>query len=233
MTVARGWFVTGTDTGVGKTLVSVALLHRLRESGIAAVGMKPVASGSARTPAGLRNADALALAAASALRLPYDVLNPYAFAPAIAPHVAADLAGVRVDPARIQDAYARIAAVAAAVVVEGAGGWLVPTGPDGSMADLPGLLGLDVVLVVGLRLGCINHALLTAESVTRRGVRLAGWVGNAIDPDFAHAEASILTLRQSLPAACLGIVPTLPSADPRLVAAYLDIRALVDSPSQH
>jgi dethiobiotin synthetase len=224
--------MTGTDTGVGKTLVSVALLRRLREAGITAAGMKPVASGSERTPAGLRNEDALALAAASGFPFPYDVVNPYAFEPAIAPHVAAAEAGVTIDPGRILAAYARITSIAEAVVVEGAGGWLVPLGGVTSLADLPRLLGLDVVLVVGLRLGCINHALLTAESIARRDVRLAGWVGNAIDPGFARAEASIATLRESLPAPCLGIVPSLAPADPGLAAAHLDIRPLI-SPRPH
>lgn len=205
--MAKGFFITGTDTGVGKTLVSCVLLHALRARGLRAAGMKPVASGCEQTPAGLRNADALALQAASSSPPDYATLNPYAFAPAIAPHLAAQAAGVTMDFARITSCYQALARQADAVVVEGAGGWRVPLGPSGDMADLAAALGLPVILVVGLRLGCLNHARLSAEAIRTRGLPLAGWVANALDPDMAERAANVATLIQTLPAPCLGQLP--------------------------
>lgn len=195
---ARGCFVTGTDTGVGKTLVSQVLLHTLRRAHTAVAGFKPVASGCDHTPEGLRNADALALQAASSVALSYDTVNPYAFAPPIAPHLAAEQAGVNID----LDAIVRgIEAVDAdRIVVEGVGGWLVPLNHRQSVADLAQTLGLPVVLVVGLRLGCLNHALLTAEAIRARGLELAGWVANQIDPAFVCCDENIATLQERLEA---------------------------------
>ena len=205
----RDFFVTGTDTGVGKTLVSTGLLRAWRHRGRAAAGMKPVASGSAVTPRGLRNDDALALLAQSARDWPYELVNPYAFAPAIAPHLAAAEAGtgIRLEP--IVQAFRRLQAGSQVVVVEGAGGFLVPLGPALSFADLPAALGLEVILVVGLRLGCLNHALLAAEAIARRGLTLAGWVGSAIDPAFARPEANLDSLQRRLDGPCIGVVPHL------------------------
>ncbi|MBM5812301.1 MAG: dethiobiotin synthase [Gammaproteobacteria bacterium] len=203
----RDFFVTGTDTGVGKTLVTAAVLRRLREAGHTVAGMKPVAAGASRGPAGPVNDDALLLQAESSARHPYAVVNPYLFEPPIAPHLAAAAAAVRIDFARIAAALARLRAAADVVLVEGAGGLLVPLDEQRSLAELPRLLGLEVILVVGLRLGCLNHALLTAEAARARGLALAGWVGNRIDPQFAYCEENIATLRALLPAPCLGIVP--------------------------
>jgi dethiobiotin synthetase len=222
--MARGLFVTGTDTGVGKTLVAAGLLHALRRQGLVVAGMKPVASGAILTPDGLRNDDALALAAACSARWPYEVINPYAFEPAIAPHIAAAEAGVIVDLAVLQRAYGELAAASDAVVVEGAGGFLVPLGPALSFADLPAALGLEVVLVVGLRLGCLNHAFLTAEAIAARGLTLAGWVGNQVDPHFARLEENLAALRRTLPAPCWGVVSWQPAGDPSLAAAALSAR---------
>ena len=202
----RDFFVTGTDTGVGKTLVSAALLRALRGQGLAVAGMKPVASGAARTPGGLRNEDALALAAESSRPWPYETINPYCFEPAIAPHIAAAEAGVGIRLEPIEQAFRRLQAGSDTVIVEGAGGFLVPLGSRLSFADLPGALGLDVMLVVGLRLGCLNHAFLTAEAIGARGLRLAGWVGNQVDPVFARHDENVAALRQGLAAPCLGIV---------------------------
>ncbi len=203
----KGFFITGTDTGVGKTLVSCALLYALRARGLRVVGMKPVASGCEPTPEGLRNADALALQAASSSPPDYATLNPYAFAPAIAPHLAARAASVEINFARIRGCQEELIRQADAVVVEGAGGWRVPLGPNGDMADLAATLGWPVILVVGMRLGCLNHALLSAAAIRARGLPLAGWVANTIDPDMAERAANEATLAQALPAPCLGRIP--------------------------
>ncbi len=219
--MSRDFFVTGTDTGVGKTLVTVALLRRLREAGVAVAGMKPVAAGSVAGPEGPPNEDALLLQAESSVRHPYAIVNPYLFEPAIAPHLAAAEAGIFIDTARIVAAHATLRAGADVVLAEGAGGFLVPLDAGRSFADLPALLGMDVLLVVGLRLGCLNHALLTAEAVARRGLTLAAWIGNAIDPGFARRDENIATLAARLPAPCLGIVPWMPVADVGEAAAAL------------
>lgn len=202
---ARGLFVTGTDTGVGKTLVSQVLLYALRRRHAAVAGFKPVASGCERTPEGLRNDDALALQAASSIPLAYEVVNAYAFAPPIAPHLAAEQAGVDID---IDVILQRIGSVDAdRIIVEGVGGWLVPLNRRQSVADLAQRLNLPVVLVVGLRLGCLNHALLTADAIRSRGLELAGWVANRIDPGFERCEENIATLQGRLDAPLLMRIP--------------------------
>lgn len=217
----REYWVTGTDTGVGKTLVTAGLLRRLRESGLAVAGMKPVAAGSGPGPEGPVNEDALLLQAESSVRHPYADVNPWLFEPPIAPHLAAAEAGVVIDTARIAAAHARLRAGADVVLAEGAGGFLVPLDEDRSLADLPALLGMDVLLVVGLRLGCLNHALLTAEAIAARGLMLAGWIGNALDPGFSRRDENIATLAARLPAPCLGIVPWMASPDVGTAAAAL------------
>jgi dethiobiotin synthetase len=218
----KGAFVTGTDTDCGKTVVACGLVAALRSRGLRVGVMKPVSAGSEPTPDGLRNQDALDLMAESGLGLPYETVNPWVFAPAIAPHIAAAQAGTPIRFAPLFDAFARVSAAGDAVVVEGAGGWRVPLGPDGDMADLAAALGLPVLLVVGLRLGCLSHALLTAESIERRGCRLAGWIGNRVDPRMAVAEENVATLRERLPAPCLGVVPRLDHPNGAAVAAQLD-----------
>ncbi|MCC7215144.1 MAG: dethiobiotin synthase [Burkholderiales bacterium] len=196
--MTRGIFVTGTDTGVGKTHVAVALLRALAAAGVRAVGMKPVAAGigAGETVA----ADVAALAAADCCAVPLRDRNPYAFAPAIAPHVAARDAGVVIYVEAIAAAYARLAAAADVVVVEGAGGVRVPVGPDRDMLDLARALRLPVLLVVGVRLGCLNHALLSADAIQRRGLPLAGWVANRVDPGMARAGDSVAELAVRLAA---------------------------------
>lgn len=227
--MSKGIFVTGTDTGIGKTRVSQALLFGLRSSGLCALGMKPVASGCERTDRGLRNADALALQQASSLALPYSLINPYAFEEPIAPHLAARFAGVNIDLMRLQQAYREIAAQADVVIVEGAGGWRLPLsenpGENRFLSDLVEQLELDVVLTVGLRLGCLNHALLTAEAIAKKS-RLLGWVGNQIDPSFSYAQENIDSLRALLPAPCLGVLPYAPAAEPETLAVKLDLQVL-------
>jgi dethiobiotin synthetase len=221
-------FVTGTDTAVGKTLVSAALLRRFRQHGLRVAGMKPVASGCESTPAGLRNDDALALQAESSANWPYATINPFAYGPAIAPHVAADEVGMPIDFDTIRARYKTLAAVSDRVVVEGAGGWLVPLAGRRTIADLATALGLDVVLVVGLRLGCLNHAFLSADAIAGRGLRLAGWVANTIDPAYERLEANLATLDERLPAPRLGLIPHGRPGDVAAAAAALDVAPLLE-----
>jgi dethiobiotin synthetase len=209
----RDFFVTGTDTGVGKTLVAGAILRRLREAGVTVAGMKPIAAGAVVGPEGPANEDALLLQAESSTRHPYATVNPCLFEPAIAPHIAAADAGVPIETDRIMAAHAALCASADVVIAEGAGGFLVPLDATRSCAELPRLLGMDVILVVGLRLGCLNHALLTAEAVAARGLTLAGWVGNTLAPDFPRREANIATLAARIAAPCIGIVPWMAEPD--------------------
>jgi dethiobiotin synthetase len=217
----RDFFVTGTDTGVGKTLASAALLRAWRRRGRSVAGMKPVASGSMMTSAGLRNEDALALQAESSLAWDYETVNPYAFEPPVAPHIAASEAGTEVRLEKILHIFQKLKNASERVVVEGAGGFLVPLGPQHSFADLPRALGLEVILVVGLRLGCLNHAFLTAEAVAARELPLAGWIGNLVDPGFGRIEQNLESLHAGIPAPCLGVIPHLPDPDLEPVIAAL------------
>lgn len=204
----HAWFVTGTDTNVGKTLVCCALLHALRAHGLSAVGMKPVASGCLLTPDGARHADAEALMAASSVALDYAAVNPYALCGATAPHLAAQAEGVTISIDSIAQAFARLQARAEAVVVEGVGGWSVPIDATRTMADVVACLRLPVVLVVGIRLGCLNHALLTAAAIEQAGCRLAGWVANHLGTDHdGMLEGYVAALRERLPAPLLGEIP--------------------------
>lgn len=219
----RGLFVTGTDTGVGKTVASVALIQRLRTAGLRVVGMKPVASGCERTPDGWRNDDALRLQAASDPCPVYEDVNPYALERATAPQLAARAMGVRADLAQLVDAYARLAEQADAVVVEGVGGWAAPLDDELDQVDLVRKLELPVVLVVGLRLGCLNHARLTARAIQSDGMRLIGWIGNRVDPTFAECDEYVELLRGALPAPCLGVLPYAQSSDAAAIASSLSL----------
>jgi dethiobiotin synthetase len=205
--IPQRFFVTGTDTGVGKTRVATALCCAFVDAGRRVAGMKPVASGCVATPEGLRNDDALALQRAMNVRARYAEVNPYAFEPAIAPHIAALEAGRRIDFDHLDRCFERLCLQSDVLVVEGAGGWLAPLDAEKSFADLATRWQLEVILVVGLRLGCLNHALLTAESIERRGLRLRGWVGNSIDPNFARQQENLDTLRARIGAPCLGVLP--------------------------
>ncbi len=211
-------FVIGTDTGVGKTLVAAALLHKCRERGFTCVGMKPVAAGRGQSGG---NEDVDALIAAGNQAADRRLVNPYFFDEPIAPHIAAEEAGVVMALSRIKDCFTQLSAAADAVVVEGAGGFLVPLGADQDSGDLARLLGLPLVLVVGMRLGCINHALLTQEAIRSRGLTLAGWVANRVSPDMERFEANLAALRQRLAAPLLGVVPFLDPPDPAAAADYL------------
>ncbi|MCC6610263.1 MAG: dethiobiotin synthase [Burkholderiales bacterium] len=221
--------VIGTDTGVGKTLVAAALLAGLAAAGLRCVGMKPVAAGLMRRGDAWVSEDAEALMRAASVQAPRALVNPYALREAAAPDLAARREGARIALARIMRAFAELRAMSDAVVVEGAGGFRVPLGDGLDGGDLAQALNVPVVLVVGMRLGCINHALLTAEAVAARGLTLAGWVANRIDATMAHFEQNVETLQARLDARRLGIVPNL--AQPRFetMAPMLDVRALLDT----
>jgi len=206
--MAPALFVAGTDTGIGKTHAACTLIHALRAEGRRVCGMKPVASGCVDTAQGLRNDDALALQAASSEPLPaYEQINPIALREPLSPHLAAAHAGVTIALPALEAAFHALAARYDTVVVEGVGGWRVPLGPKLLASDLPKAWTLPVVLVVGLRLGCLNHAVLTAEAIAADGCRLIGWIGNCIDPEMAAVGENIDTLHALLPAPCLGILP--------------------------
>jgi dethiobiotin synthetase len=221
----HGFFVTGTDTGVGKTVVSCGLLRAACARGLRSVGMKPVAAGAEMHGNEWVNDDVAALRAAGNVAAPASEVNPYCFAPPIAPHIAAAEAGVDIEVDVIARAYAALSARADLVVVEGAGGYLVPLGLDVDMALLAERLALPVVLVVGMRLGCINHALLTAEAIRARGNVLAGWVANHIDPYMDRSEANVETLAGRIGAPLIGRVPH--EADSHVIDPALDIGTLL------
>jgi len=224
----RGLFVTGTDTGCGKTEVALGLMAALQARRLRVGGMKPVASGCAATPGGLRNPDAERLQWQASREVPYDLVNPFAFAPPVAPHIAADAAGVRIAPQVIQSAYGELAGRFDLLVVEGVGGWAVPLGPGFLVSDLPVLLDLPVVMVVGLRLGCLNHALLTHAAMRRAGVRIAGWVANQIEPQMAFVEENLAALLERIDAPLLGRLPRLASPSGARCAAYLEPLAALE-----
>jgi dethiobiotin synthetase len=203
----RDFLVTGTDTGVGKTLVAAALVRWFAGQGFRAIGMKPVAAGCELRAGILGNDDVAALLAASNVAVDEQDVNPYRFAPPIAPHIAAAQAGVRISIETIAAAYASLCRKADAVIVEGAGGWLVPLNEQDDFSDLAGTLDLPVLLVVGMRLGCLNHAFLTAEMIQQKRLRLAGWVANRLDPQMVEFDANLEALRERLSAPLLGIVP--------------------------
>ncbi len=201
---ARGYFITGTDTAAGKTYAARLLVEALKRRGLRVAVMKPVAAG---VDADGMNEDVRLLMAAANVAAPPELVNPYCFASAIAPHLAARLAGVSMQLEVIEQAYAQLAAQAEAVVVEGAGGFLVPFNDACGMDAISLRLGLPVIMVVGLRLGCLNHALLTAEAIRARGLILAGWIANRIDPHMAATADNLASLRSILRAPCLGEIP--------------------------
>ena len=221
-----GYFVTGTDTGVGKTLVAAALIHALKKEGWRVAGMKPVASGCRNTALGLRNEDAEILMAASAELQDYALVNPYAFAPAIAPHLAANEAGQKIELERILDSFEAISGSSDLVVVEGVGGWRVPLGRVITTEHMAKAFDLPVILVVGIRLGCLNHALLTVDAIERAGLRLAGWVANQVTQDMERTAENIETLQQRIEAPRLGKIPFTESPDPASAATLLQLQGL-------
>ena len=225
-----GYFITGTDTNVGKTVITLGLMQYLQQQGQTLAAMKPVASGCEQTPQGLRNEDALQLMQQSSISLDYELVNPYAFEPAIAPHIAAARCGVRIEPEKIRQIYATLTEQADCVLVEGVGGWQVPLHDQLTMADLAVLLGLDVILVVAIRLGCLNHALLTVAAIQSSGLKLAGWVANCLPSGQAEAaDENINTLKSMISAPILGIVPALGKVSARAVAGCLSLQAAANT----
>ena len=225
--MSRAYFITGTDTDAGKTTVASGLLCAARRQGLSTAAVKPVASGCEWNEGGWRNSDALALWAQCSIPLAYEQVNPYSFEPAIAPHVAAREAGVALGALAICGAVSEVLSQRADFsVVEGAGGWRVPLNEHEMLSAIPLALGLPVILVVGVRLGCINHAVLTAEAIRNDGLQVAGWVANVVDPSTARIEESLRTLEGLLSAPCLGQVPRLAFAHADAVADCLDLSVL-------
>lgn len=222
------FFITGTDTEIGKTTIACGLLHVARESGLTTAAAKPVAAGCEETPEGLRNEDALALQAQCRPHLAYDLINPIALKSAIAPHIAAHEEGVPLTVELLAGGCLQVFdRQADLTLVEGAGGWRVPLNGDQTLADLARDLDIPVVMVVGMKLGCINHALLTADAIAADGLRLAGWVANQVDPDMSRPSENLATLREQLAAPCLGFVPWMEQPSAAAVAAYLDLAPLI------
>lgn len=223
----KRFFVTGTDTEIGKTTIAAGILHAAHSAGLTTAGVKPVAAGCDITADGPRNDDALALLAQCRPALEYGQVNPIALEAAIAPHIAAQEEGVALGTGVLADACRAVFALQRDLtLVEGAGGWLVPLNVDETLADLAKMLQAPVIMVVGMRLGCINHALLTAQTIARDGLQLAGWVANYVDPDMSRPQENLETLKALLAAPCLGVVPRLAQADAASVAAHLDISGL-------
>ncbi len=217
------YFITGTDTGVGKTLVSCALLHGFAAQGRRLAGFKPVAAGC---DADGHNDDAKELLAASTVLLTYEQVNPYCLREAIAPHIAARNEGVRIELPRILAAYNELVCQADEVIVEGAGGFLVPLNDTQSSADLAKELGMPIILVVGMRLGCLNHAMLTVLAIDEYGLECAGWVANVLDAGMPALQGNIDALRERIVAPLLGVVPNMKQPDARVVAGVLDLGLL-------
>jgi len=225
--VGQGYFVTGTDTGVGKTLIACALLRAFARTGKSVAGMKPVAAGRE----GGRFSDVEALAHASTVSARPQIINPYAFEPAIAPHIAAELAGLEIGLDAIVQAYEELSRLAEVVVVEGVGGFLVPLNATQTSADLATRLGLPIVLVVGMRLGCLNHALLTRRQIERSRLRCAGWVANCILPDMPQLDGNISALEQRLDCPLLGVVPFRPDQSAAQASRLLSLEPLLEATS--
>jgi dethiobiotin synthetase len=224
----HSFFIAGTDTDVGKTLIATGLLLAAKARGLSTLAIKPIAAGCEDTAEGLRNDDALQLQRAMSLQLPYEQVNPVALQPAIAPHIAAEQAGRRLRVSQLEG-YCRGALMQRAdlALIEGAGGWRVPLNRTETLADLAKALNVPVILVVGVTLGCINHALLTAEALAHDGVQLAGWVASQIEPDMPCYEQNINTLKALIHAPCLGVVPYLEQASAEAASAYLDLDPVI------
>ncbi len=224
---SKHFFIAGTDTDVGKTLIACGILRAAANRGLKTLAIKPVAAGAEQTAEGLRNSDALMLMAAMTESLPYEQVNPVLLAPPIAPHIAAEQAGRRLSVSQLAG-FCRGVMMRKAdlVLIEGAGGWRVPLNQGEMLSGLAIELRTPVILVVGMKLGCINHAVLTAEAIQADGLVVAGWVANKIDPEMACFDENLATLRRLLPAPCLGVIPNLAPVDPAIVADHLDLSLL-------
>ncbi|MCH8977175.1 MAG: dethiobiotin synthase [Proteobacteria bacterium] len=215
-----GYFITGTDTGVGKTWVTLALMKAMQNKGKVVVGMKPVACGCKETRDGLRHGDALSILKQSSRPVNYNTVNPYAFQHAIAPHIAAGLVGVMIDIEKIAGEFDKLIKDSDCVLVEGIGGWCVPLGGDIMLSELVNRLDLPVILVVGLRLGCINHALSTVRAIQADEVNLCGWMTSQLDPDYAFLEETMMTLQARISAPLLGNLPHMEKFDLEILASH-------------
>lgn len=230
--MATGFFITGTDTDVGKTVAALSLMRSLQDKGYTVSGFKPVSAGCRNTADGLRNDDAVQLQKASSVSLPYSVINPYAFEPPIAPHIAAAQAGVSIEILHIQSCYTQIAAQNDVVIVEGAGGWLVPINDSETMVDIAQKLKLPVILVTGIRLGCLNHTLLTVQSILTAesrlgsGITLAAWVANHLGPESSTSTSNVHYLQQHIHAPLIAQIPFDPDLTAGERAKYFDISLL-------
>ncbi|MGR9074058.1 MAG: dethiobiotin synthase [Gammaproteobacteria bacterium] len=216
--MSKGCFVTGTDTGVGKTWCAVALMRHLKSRGMTVAGMKPVAAGCELRSGRLLNEDALLLQENASKRFPYEWVNPYAFALPVSPHIAAARSGQRIELEKIEYEFCRLSHWAEAVVVEGAGGWRAPITDSESMEDLARMLKLPVVLVVSIRLGCINHAVLTNEAIVATGLPMAGWIANCTHPEMPEMQENIETLKRAIRSPPLGVLPYMSIPDFDLLA---------------
>lgn len=228
------FFITGTDTDAGKTVATLALLHAFRQQGLQTIALKPLAAGCDEINGELRNADALQLQAAATVSLPYEQVNPVALKAAMAPHIAAGQEGRRLLASRLAGLIRGTLMTPADVyLVEGAGGWYVPLNERETLANLVKELQVPVILVVGMRLGCLNHAILSARAIQLDGVRVAGWIANCVDPDFgshldgAELDANVATLQGMLSAPCLGVIPHSPTLDVATLAASLQTDLLL------
>lgn len=224
----RTFFVAGTDTDVGKTVVSAGLLAAVNQRGLSTIALKPVAAGCEKTEQGLRNSDALLLQQTASIKLSYEQVNPIALEPPIAPHIAAQLLGRRLDADRIA-ALCRGAMMQPVdfMVIEGAGGWRVPLNNRQTLADVTKLLRIPVILVVGMKLGCINHTLLTVESIVKDGLQLAGWIANRADPQMSCYDENLETLKGMLSAPLLAEIPHIEDCAPENIAEYIDLGPLL------
>jgi len=211
--MSKGFFITGTDTDIGKTTAAAALMHYLIHSGNSVTAFKPVAAGCDRTPAGLRNQDALKLSALSSVNVDYNLVNPYAYEAPIAPHIAALNTQQPIDIDVIKQCYESIQPLADYTIVEGAGGWLVPINQHQTMADVVKALRIPVLLVVGLKLGCINHALLTFAAIKQHGCQVTGWIANTLDHNMDNLDDNLAFLKHRLPVPLLATIPHLQSID--------------------
>ncbi|RTR39514.1 dethiobiotin synthase [Shewanella canadensis] len=224
------YFVTGTDTDCGKTFISAALLNRAKKQGRATLGLKPIASGCEKTENGLRNSDALSLMSQSTIELDYAAVNPVSFEPAIAPHIAASQTGIDISPESILN---RLSGVlegrddSELCIIEGAGGWRLTLGEGHFLSEVVQQLSVPVILVVGVKLGCLNHAVLTQEAIEADGLKIAGWVANIVDGDTRCLEENLASLQSLMSGPCLGVVPHLQDLSIETAAAYLDIDSLI------
>lgn len=220
------YFVTGTDTEIGKTLVSAALLHALAQQGLRSAGMKPVAAGAELRDGVWHNEDVDALMAAASVPCAPELVCPYLMRTPAAPHIVAQQEQVSISAAHIQDCYAQLTQQADAVIVEGVGGFCVPLNAEITTADIARELALPVILVVGMRLGCINHALLTAQAIAAQGLTLVGWVANTVDPDMLFIKENMVAIRDRLPAPLLGYIPRLQNPTAQAAAEFLHLTIL-------